>query len=224
MKTKKENLKVNKNGGVYANGSSKDEKEYINICLEYGRILSKEGSCSIRQLAKHAKVSRGTAKRAVSFYKTGNVFLKKQGRPKCAVGASKGLTEEHDRFIFSCYLKNPCMTGSGYICELKKEFDIDVSESTISRWFHTTGNYKGTLRKASVFPNRKDHPDVVLQVQQFIELIRSVEDHVRIVFSDEKPLKEMEICPDPRRKRENSEVGSWKLRREREKNTFENVC
>ena len=75
----------------------------------------------------------------------------------------------------------------------KREFDMDISRSFVSRWFHHIGPYKGTMRKTSIFPHKKGSPEVMEYLDRYINFMINVRDHSRIVFSDEKPMKEIDI-------------------------------
>ena len=70
---------------------------------------------------------------------------------------------------------------------------MDISRSFVSRWFHHIGPYKGTMRKTSIFPHKKGSPEVMEYLDCYINFMINVRDHSRIVFSDEKPMKEIDI-------------------------------
>jgi len=65
-----------------------------------------------------------------------------------------------------------------------------VSYQLISRWFDTIGNYRGTLRAISVYPPNRDILNTVSLLQRYFSFVLNIDDDVRLVFADEKPMKE----------------------------------
>ena len=63
----------------------------------------------------------------------------------------------------------------------------------IKRWFDTVGPYKGSLRKTSNFPHKKDAVENLVRLCDYLELISVIPDHSKLVFADEKPMKECMI-------------------------------
>jgi len=45
-----------------------------------------DGKCKVRQFMEAAKISHGTARKAIDFYQNGKIELKRQGHGKSAVG------------------------------------------------------------------------------------------------------------------------------------------
>jgi head-tail adaptor len=55
------------------------------------------------------------------------------------------------------------------------------------------------MRKASKFPNAKNSPRVQRELRLWLQFRDEVDNHKRIVFADEKPLKEIDIYGTVRR-------------------------
>ena len=57
----------------------------------------------------------------------------------------------------------------------------------------TIGPFKGTMRLTSKFPSGRDSWTTYKLIKQYLGFIVEVEDHRRVVFTDEKPMKEIGI-------------------------------
>ena len=74
-----------------------------------------------------------------------------------------------------------------------------LSTSFITRWFNEIGTYKAVFRKTSIFPPNKFSNENHIKLTNYINLINEVTDRRRLVFADEKPLKEIDIYTKVRR-------------------------
>ena len=191
----------NNNGGLYSNGRNFDDVKWAEITTQYDAllVLSKNGKCTIAELAKEAKISRGAAHKAILLYKSGKLYPQKQERKKEAIGSRLGLEEVHHSFLYSLFLQDPRRPRESYIQELQLSFGLFVSAAFITRWFYTIGNFKGTMRLTSLFPHAKQSDRVQYYRSQYEQFIRSVGDRRRLVFADEKPMKEIDIYGKVRR-------------------------
>ena len=191
----------NSNGGWYECGRSYSQAKWISTLHQYDALLKKNGKCSVRQLAKEASISIHSAHRVVKLHKEG-----KQEMPKCqrghgrkGIGSKKAFTLEHHAFLYQLYRDNPSMPLYGYVEELLKEYSIKVSDSFIKRWFDEIGPHKGTLRVTSSHPSGRYSTQTIMRLQNYLAFISSIDDHTRLVFSDEKPMKEVMIFPRVRK-------------------------
>ena len=123
---------------------------------------------------------------------------KKRGHNKVGIGSLVNLKIHHHAFLYSLYKSNPGMPLYGYCEELSNHFNINVSEMFVKRWFDTVGPYKGTLRKTSNFPHHKDSVENILRLCDYLQAVTSIGDPSRLVFADEKPMKECMIFPHVR--------------------------
>ena len=55
------------------------------------------------------------------------------------------------------------------------------------------------MRKCDTRSNQRETPENVFKLQRYLEFSRSLEDHTRLVFADEKPMKELMIFSKTRR-------------------------
>ena len=74
-----------------------------------------------------------------------------------------------------------------------REYNIRISEQTLMRWFKEIGPFKGSLRKTSTRPTGRETYRVCLLLQRYIDFVAKVNDKRRLVFADEKPMKEIMI-------------------------------
>ena len=192
---------MNKCGGFYETGRSFTRARWISITEMYERQLQAHGSCSIRELAMIAGISRHSASKAIDFYGCGIVAPReeKQGHGLSGVGVMSGMDMRHHSFIYEQYLRNPSLPLDGYLEELERAFGLIISKNTIQRWFMTIGPFKGTMRVTSTFPNSRDSWQTYRLLQRYLAFILSISDHTRLVFADEKPMKEKMIYGKVRR-------------------------
>ena len=109
------------------------------------------------------------------------------------------LTMEHHGFIYDLYLRNPKLPADGYIYYIHQRFGLLLSRATITRWFHTIGPFKGSMRETSTFPHSKNAPRTIELLEEYLEFIGTLNNHARLVFADEKPLKSVDLCGRVRR-------------------------
>ena len=123
----------------------------------------------------------------------------REGMEKRALVQKKGFSVQHHAFLYDLYRRNPSMPQYGYIEEFSQHFGILLSASFIKRWFESIGPYKGTLRVTSSHPTGRYSTSTIMRLQEYIKLIESIPNHEKLVFSDEKPMKEIMIFPRVRK-------------------------
>jgi hypothetical protein len=126
-------IQMNHNGGFFVNGKAFDEAKYLEIISVYKDQERMNGSCSIRQLAKAANISRTTAKKAVAFLEDGVITMKPSGRPQAGIGSNHGLSDEEHMLIYELYLDNPSRPLEDYCVKFWQQTGKVVSNSFISR-------------------------------------------------------------------------------------------
>ena len=190
----------NKYGGYYEEGKSFTASRWSEILRIYWTTWQNYGKCSVRTLAKEAKCSKSSAQKCIIMCQRGMTTMpcKKRGHNKVGIGTLINLKVHHHAFLYSLYKSNPAMPLYGYCQELANHFNINVSEMFIKRWFDTVGPYKGTLRKTSNFPKNKDSVQNILRLIDYLQIIIGIADASRLVFADEKPMKECMIFPHVR--------------------------
>jgi hypothetical protein len=70
---------------------------------------------------------------------------------------------------------------------------MTVSKSTIERWFMTIGPFKGSMRVTSRYPSGRNSWATYNMLKSYLSFILSIDDHYRIVFADEKSMKEIDV-------------------------------
>ena len=194
-------LLVNCNGGVYEDGRAFTKTKWIEIIMVYEKIMRTKGRCTVRMLARGARISKYSASKAMIYYDIGVIVppLMPQGHLRRGVGSLTGMDMRHHVFIYQLYLYNPAMPIHGYIEELYRKFGLMVTSGVIQRWFMSIGPFKGTMRLTSKFPSGRDSWATYRLLKQYLRLIVEVDDHRRLVFADEKPMKEIDIYGAVRR-------------------------
>ena len=110
-----------------------------------------------------------------------------------------GLTMKHHVFIYQLYVKNPSLPIDGYIAEIYHRFSHIVSHSFMTRTFKTIGSFKGTMRLTSRFPSGRNSAATFLYLKEYLGFVDVIHEHSRLVFADEKPMKEIMIYGKVRR-------------------------
>ena len=194
-------LSINSNGGYFECGTAFLQSKWKSILDTYYRLLEKDGKCSIRTLAKEALISTSSAQKIIKLQQIGmnSVPVSKKGHGRSGTGSLLGLTIEHHLYIYELYKMNPSMPLYGYSEELWKEFGIQVSDAFIKKWFDTVGPKKGSLRVTSHHNIGRYSMTNLQKLQEYLTFIASLDDHTKLVFSDEKPMKEINIFPRVRR-------------------------
>ena len=66
-------LKRNDNGGLYSDGVGFDESKWAEIQCLYAQEIRQNGTCTIKALAKEAKVGYSSARKAIKAYHDGEL-------------------------------------------------------------------------------------------------------------------------------------------------------
>ena len=151
------------------------------------------GKCSARRLSTLAGVSRTSAKKAIDHQMTGKVIAAKRGTKARGVGSRIGLLPEHHAYLYDLYKRKPGRPRDVYVYKMEKKYGISITEMFITRWFKNIGPFKGNLRETSLFPPDKDSPRVQQLRTDYLKFICHIKRHRRIVFADEKPMKDKDI-------------------------------
>ena len=192
---------MNNNGGYYENGSSISQSKWRSVLEVYYSILEKIRKMHCADPSKEAGVSNDSAHRIIKLQKSGmhSMPVSKRGHEKRGIGTMKQFNMDHHTYIYELYKNNPSMPLSGYCEEFFLRFGIQVSDVFIKRWFDMIGQFTGSLRVTSS-PNISRYNDEnLVRLQNYLSTISNIEYHARLVFSDEKPMKEVMIFPKVRR-------------------------
>ena len=74
-----------------------------------------------------------------------------------------------------------------------------VSEQLVLRWFKFIGPYTGSMRETSAYPPGRSSEAALHHLSEYLDFISKVSDVSRLVFADEKPMKERDIFRKVRR-------------------------
>jgi len=143
-------------------------------------------------LSEKVSVSFKVAKKAISFVSGESKSLyKPRGHGYTGNGSMK-LSMIDQFFLLGLYNTEPSRPLYSYVTELYKFSGTKVSTSTISRWFNYSFEFKASCRKPSIFPEQKFSSANIRKLKEYVKVV-SYFDHTRFVFTDEKPMKGVDI-------------------------------
>ena len=90
------------------------------------------------------------------------------------------------------YHNDPSAPLYAYITKLYAFSGTKVSVATISNWFYTSFKYKAMCRKRSIFPDQKLSSANIRKFNYYVNS-GSYFDHTQFVFTDEKPMRGVDI-------------------------------
>ena len=188
-------------GGFYEPGRSFPRSIWMSLVSLYESEIESHGSCTERQLASRGRVSKRSARKAIDYFEGGLVCATPphRGHGFVGVGSISGMSMKHHAYMYDLYVANPSRSLDVYVDKLHKAFGVAITCSTMQRWFMTIGPFKGTMRVTSTFPDSRDSWQSCSLLQNYLDFILSIRDHKRLVFADEKPMKEKDIYLKVRR-------------------------
>ena len=95
-------------------------------------------------------------------------------------------------YLLALRADNPARSCQDYVNELAEAFGIQVSRSSISRFFLERFNFAGSFRKPILVPLDKFKITNVTKYYEFMFKVNELYDHTRWVFFDEKHLVNMD--------------------------------
>ena len=101
--------------------------------------------------------------------------------------------------MLGLYNEEPSRPLYSYVTELYKFLGTKVSIRTISKWFNYSFDFKASCRTTSIFPAQKFSSMNIRRLEEYVKVV-SFFDHSRFVFTDEKPMKGVDIyskCRSP---------------------------
>lgn len=201
---------TNSNNGVYHRGKAFSlEKK-----LEVASIFKKHQSQAIakgqhrgpsrRAVAREARVSRDFVEKVEKEMNLHGHIVTPQPRNsselrKKGIGAYT-LTDKDKGVLLGLHFRNAFRTRRNFCNRLRKITGVEVSESTISRFFLQGGfPFKGSFRKPDMIPRDKFKPANVDRYIHYVNWIKQI-DPKRLKFGDKKLLKGSEVyCRKGRR-------------------------
>ena len=171
--------------------------DWIDWYLQY--VRENDCSPSERQVSRQFDISRKTAKKVCEFASNKTNYL--HNIPFYAKGyGSRLLSEDEQIFLIYIYKNFPSSTLSQYCYLLNEYSGKKVHESTICRWLKYSFRYKSSIRKTSIYHKNKFTNYNIVRLINYLNFIKQVSPY-RLVFTDEKPLRGIEIFAGGRNRR-----------------------
>ena len=188
-----EYVKRNSKGRYYTVGKRYSSETYASIFkVAYGYKKAVGTFPLPAHLSHMTCVSFKVAQKALLYISGENdVLHRPSGHGYSGFGSMKlSMTDQY--FLLGLYQKDPSRPLYSYVTELYKFSGTKVSTTTLSDWFHNSLKFKATCRKPSIFPQQKFSSINIRKLKYYINLV-SYFDHTRFVFTDEKPMKGIDI-------------------------------
>ena len=202
MSSKHPAILLNNSCGMYQNGVPFASTRWAEVIQRYEREIQAHGECSSRRLATLERISRESARKAINHYRDGYSVVPvrmRRGHGLSGVGSLAGMVPQHHIFLYHLYKSNPARPLEGYVTEFVRKFGLVISGQLVSRWFQSIGPYNGSFRETSAFPAGRWSESTLFRLQRYLSFISAVNDSKRLVFADEKPMKERDIYRKMRR-------------------------
>ena len=190
----------NSEGGMYQHGIPFSSTEWARVSRRYEHEIQSHGSCSVRRLVHLTGISVGSARKSIKAYHDGYdvPIVSPRGHRSAGVGSLIGLSEEHHAFLYDLYKANPARPLIGYEQEMYSKYGFVVGYDLIYRWFNCVGPFRGSLRVTNAFPPDRESLTAVEKLRVYLDFVAHV-NPTRLVFADEKPMKEKDIYRKVRR-------------------------
>lgn len=186
-------VKRNNKGRYYTAGKRYSAETYASIfrvAIEYRKVV---GVFPLpAHLSEMTSISFKVAKKALLYVSGENDALHKPSGHGYSGYGSMTLSMTDQFFLLGLYHKDPGRPLYSYVTELHEFSGTKVSTTTLSDWFHNSLKFKATCRKPSIFPDQKFSTENIKKLNYYINLV-SYFDHSRFVFTDEKPMKGIDI-------------------------------
>ena len=186
-------VKRNANGRYYTVGKQYSIETYtaiFKVAIKYKKVTGRFPLPS--HLSKMTCVSFKVAKKAILYMQGDIVSLHKpSGHGYSGTGSIK-LTMADQLFLLGLYNKDPSRPLYSYANELLNFSGTTVCVSTLCKWFSNSFKFKGKCRKPSIFPEQKFSLENIRRLEDYVNTV-SYFDHRRFVFTDEKPMKGIDI-------------------------------
>ena len=183
---------INQRGGAYINGKARPLQDKAAVAKKYFDLeenLLAGQHISVQLLAKASSVNWGFANKVVGEIESGLLIdpsTKAQGRI-CGDGAL-ALTDEDGFYLLHLQNLNNRFTLRDYAAHLAANRGTFVSRAVISKWFHTSFPFKGSMKKLNRIPIDKFTDNNILRWAEYVYRVQQVPPWC-LVFGDEKPLK-----------------------------------
>ena len=132
-----------------------------------------------------------SARKVIRFYESGiGIPCRKcRGHGYSGVGSILGWEMHHHAFLYDLYCDNPSLPIDGYVDKFLFRYGMTISNSTVERWFQAKGSFKGTMRVTSRYPSGRNSWSTTHILRDYLAFVLSIDDHYRLVFVYEKPMK-----------------------------------
>jgi hypothetical protein len=153
---------INKEGGVYRNGSAFSLEKKVEVSLVYKQMLVEGGNkpVSERALARAARISPPSAKKIMAEV-NGDGITDPKDRVRELVRGKGAKTFSTNDEVVLLRIRKRCnkMTLKGYQLLLFRTTGTLASTSTISKWFRKRFQYRDGLKKPNMVPMDKYKED-----------------------------------------------------------------
>ena len=186
-------VKRSASGRYYAVGKKYSLETYATIFRVAKKYKKSTGRLPLpTQLSKMTCVSFSVAKKAILYMEGETATLHKPSGHGYSGAGSIKLTMTDQLFLLGLYHKDPSRPLYSYATELQNFSGTKVSVSTLCKWFSTSFKFKGKCRKPSIFPEQKFTHENIKKLEEYVNTV-SYFNHRRFVFTDEKPIKGIDI-------------------------------
>ena len=185
---------MNKRGGLYGIGRLYTKAKWMEIVRRYEDEVTMNITCTVRWLVVIACTSTKSVAKKITYPQSGLIVRYfKRGHQRNRAGTICGWVATHDAMTWDLYLENPSRPLTGYVEELERMSGLAVSTMKICCWFQTIDPFKATMWEKSPFSCRQDSWSTYHHLCQYLDFILSIDNHWRLVFADEKLMKEVMI-------------------------------
>ena len=188
---------INANHGVYLHGRSYGYEKKVEVAAALITAQNEMGGGrpNILIIGQQCKVGwHFVNKIEKELAEYGRVLNPNEIPSQRAItGPGSKMLDEFDAFIIlQLYLDDPSRSLSSYVRWLQRLVGIEVSESTLSRFFKEAFPYSATLHRPNLVPYDKFRPENCMKAIDYLHVIARI-DPLWIKFGDEKSLKGREI-------------------------------
>ena len=186
-------VKKSMKGRYYVSGKKHSSETYASIFKAALEVRKRTGKFPLpSHLSEMTRVTFKVAKKAIKFASGESESLHKPCGHGFRGRGSMKLSMVDQFFLLGLYDTDPGRPLYSYVNELYEFSGTKVSTSTICKWFKYSFNFKASCRKPSIFPAQKFSLINIRKLTDYIRLV-SYFDHRRFVFTDEKPMKGIDI-------------------------------
>ena len=186
-------VKKNTKGRYYTSGRKYSAETYAHIFKAAFTYRKMTGELPLpSHLSEMTSVTFKVAKKVILVASGERKSLHKPSGHGFEGNGAMKLSMSDQLFLLGLYDRDPARPLYSYVNELYKFSGTKVCKSTICKWFKYSFDFKASCRKPSIFPAQKFSSANITKLLEYVKLV-SYFDHTRFVFTDEKPMKGIDI-------------------------------